>query len=258
MMNLKSKTKKMAAGLAALSLFFAANGAIAYVASSTNYRIQSDSVNIGGILSTSTSYKVEDTLGEIATGVSTSTNYQLNAGYQQMQEVYLSISAPEDVSMSPSIGGVTGGTGNGSASWTVITDDPAGYSLTIKASTSPAMMSNTVAGESFANYTPAGADPDFSWSVASADSEFGFSPEGSDIVQKYKDNGSACNAGSGDTSDKCWDSLSTSIKSIAGSSSANHPSGAVTTVKFRAESGSSHIQVNGVYTATTTVTAIAL
>jgi hypothetical protein len=238
----------------AVGLIFATT-VIAAVATSTNYRIQFDSVNVGGVLSTSTNYKIEDTTGEIATGVSTSTSYKIKAGYQQMNEVYLAITSPGDVTLSPSIPGVSGGTANGSAAWTTTTDNSAGYQLTITASTSPALESGA---NSFADYTLAGAVPDFTFSVATTDSEFGFSPEGSDIVTRYKDNGSACNTGSGDTSDRCWDPLSTSATTIAQSSTSNHPSGVATTVKFRAESGSSHLQEEGTYTATTTVTVVSL
>ena len=60
-------------------LSFAYSG-LAYVASSSNYRIQSDSINVGGTRQTSTSYISEDTIGEIATGDSTSTSYKLKAG----------------------------------------------------------------------------------------------------------------------------------------------------------------------------------
>jgi len=233
----------------------------AYVMSSQNFRIQSDSINIGGIRQTSTSYRMEDTIGEIATGISTSASYKLKAGYQQMQEVYLSISVPTDVTMTPAIGGVIGGIGNGTTSWTVTTDNPAGYNLLIKASTSPALKCNSggcnPGTDSFANYTPAGSDPDYNWQIAAADSESGFTPEGSHIVQKYKDNGSACNTGTQDTTDKCWYNFLTSNETIANSYSPNHPSGTATAVKFRAESGSSHLQVEGTYTATITATAVA-
>jgi hypothetical protein len=68
----------------------------AQVMQSTNYRIQSDSVNVGGIYSSSSNYRLEDTTGEIATGESSSTNYQIKAGYQQMQETYLSLSGGTD------------------------------------------------------------------------------------------------------------------------------------------------------------------
>ena len=222
--------------------------------SSTNYKIQSDSVNFGGVRSASATYTIEDTAGEIATGISSSTNYIMNAGYQQMQVIYLSLTSAPNVVMSPDLGGITGGTSNGSTSFTVTTDDPAGYTATIQASSSPALVSLT---DSFADYVPLGA-PDFTFSNAPTASSFAFSPEGSDIVQTYKDNGSACNTGSSDTANACWDGLSTSAKLILSRNSNNTPSGTLTTLKFRAASGSSHVQTNGLYTATTTVTVVAL
>lgn len=222
--------------------------------SSQNYKIQSDSVNVGGVSENSANYKMDETIGEIGTGEASSESYKLKAGYQEMQEVYLSVSSPLDVTMSPSIGGVTGGTGNGSASWTVITDNPAGYILSIKASASPALQSGA---NNFADYTPAGSVPDYDWSVANADSEFGFTAEGAKLVQKFKDDGvSSCNSGSSDTADKCWYKFLTSNETISNSASSAYPSGESTTVKFRAQSGSSHLQVAGTYTATITATVL--
>ena len=229
---------------------------LAYTMGSTNYRIQSDSLNAGGIdVGSSTGYKLQDTIGEMATGDSASTTYKLKAGYRQMQEITISLSSPGDVTMSPAINGVTGGTGNGSASWTTTTDDPAGYTLKIKAGTDPALKYNSY---SFADYTPVGAIPDYSWLIDSADSEFGFTPEGTDIVAKYKDNGlDTCGTGSDTTTDKCWYGFSTTDETVSRSSSSNSPSGVATTVKFKAQSGSAHLQLEGDYTATITVTAIA-
>jgi len=234
----------------------------AYVMSSPNYRIRSDSINIGGTRQTSASYRMEDTIGEIASDESASASYRLKAGYQQMQEVYISISAPADVTMNPAIAGVTGGTGDGQASWTVITDNPAGYTLAIKASISPALECSSggcsVGIDSFADYTPTTVGvPDYDWLIAPADSEFGFTPEGVHIVQKYRDDGNACNTGINDTINACWYNFSTSDENIASSSSSNHPSGTSTTVKFKAQSGSSHLQVAGIYSATITATATA-
>lgn len=223
--------------------------------SSTNYSIEIDSTNFGGGLSESANYSQESTLGEIATGFVESTNYKIRAGYQQIDGGTISVSSSGDVILSPSIDGTTGGTANGTGNITVITDNPAGYALYIKASSSPALSSSY---DSFADYTPLGANPDFTFSVAAGDSEFGFSPEGSDIVQKYQDNTTSCNAGSSDTVNSCWYGLSTSNEQIAGSSSANNPGGTVTTLKFRALVGSSHPQIAGSYTATTTVTAVPL
>ncbi len=100
---------------------------------------------------------------------------------------------------------------------------------------------------SFADYTPAGSDPDYNWGVASADSEFGVTPEGVDIAQLFKDNGSICNAGSSDTADKCWYPVTTSDLLVSLRTTGNHPSGTATTVKIQAEVGSSHIQPGGTY-----------
>jgi len=233
----------------------------AYVMSSPSYRIQSDSLNIGGVRESSASYRMEDTIGEIATDGSTSASYKLKAGYQQMHEVYIGISSPADVTMAPTIPGISGGTGNGQSSWTVMTDNPGGYSLYIKASTPTAMQCASggcnVGVDNFANYTPAGAAPDYNWSIAAANSEFGFSPEGSHIVQKYKDNGAdTCNINIADTADRCWYNLSDSNENIASSALSNHPTGTATTVKFKAQSGASHMQIEGNYQATITVTAV--
>ena len=224
--------------------------------SSGSYKIKSDSVNIGGLQGGSASYIVEDTLGEIATGDGSSTNFTLHAGYQQMQTSYLAITVPpSNVSLSPPIPGITGGTSNGSTSIKVLTDNSAGYQMKIKASTSPALKSTN---DSFADYTPAGADPDFTFSILANTSEFGFTPEGSDIVQKFKDNGSACNTGSGDTASACWAPLSTTDQVIAQSSGSNQPSGTFTYVRFRAASGSSKNQQEGMYYSTTTITVLSL
>jgi hypothetical protein len=223
--------------------------------SSTNYHIQSDSLNFGGNRSTSASYISEDTAGEIATGPSSSSNFSLKAGYQQMQEIYLSVTAVADVAMSPAIGGVTGGTSNGSTAFTVTTDNQAGYTVAIKASSSPALVSSL---GSFADYAPAGGVPEFTFVNDPTESSFAFSPEGVDIDQRYKDFGGVCNTGSGDTSLSCWDGLSTSDRTIVSRTSANHPNGTATTIRFRAASGSNHIQVEGEYTATSTITILPL
>jgi hypothetical protein len=232
-------------------------GAAAYVASSTNYRIELDSLNVGGLLATSTNYRIEDTVGESATGIGTSTSYNLYAGYQQFDATptTITISAPADVTLTPAISEGEGGTANGSAAWTVITNNSAGYNLTIKADSSPALASS---GDSFADYSPAGAAPGFTFSVGDSESAFAYSPEGTDLVDNFKDNGSACNTGSSDATNACWEGLSTSDTAIAQAVSANSPGGTETTVKFRAVAGASKSQSAGSYQATITVTATAL
>ncbi len=234
---------------------YSASYVLGQVMSGASYRIQSDSVNFGGGFSTSTTFLIQDTGGEVATGDSSSANFKMRAGYQNMRENILSLSTVSDVIMSPSIGGVTGGTSNGSSSFTVITDSPAGYTVSIQASNSPAMRSDL---DTIADYTSAGADPDFNFSIPSSASAFAFTVEGVDSDQKFKDDGSACNTGAGNTADKCWVGLSTSPQIIVSRTSANQPSGTLTTLKFQAQSGSAHVQVEGTYVATTTITALSL
>ena len=241
--------------LGLLAFWWQSGVVVAQVMQSTSYQIQSDSINIGGGLATSTSYQLESTAGEIATGPSDSTNYSLRAGYQQMQTVYLSLSAVADIAMSPAISGVTGGTANGSTTVTVTTDSPAGYQLTIEAENDPAMQKGA---DTIADYDP-GGDPDFSFTTGSADAHFGYSPEGVDIVQRFLDNGSdTCNTGSTDTALACWDGLSTGAVVIASAADSNHPDGVTTSVHFRVGVGASAAVTAGVYTSTTTITATAL
>lgn len=230
--------------------------AVAEVRTSNNYQLQSDSINFGGGLSESASYDSESTAGEIATGVSDSSSYSLRAGYQQMQEVSISISAAADVVMAPDIGGITGGTANGSTSVSVLTDSPGGYQLSIQAENAPAMRKDP---DTIADYVPAASpNPDISFLTIPTQAHFGFSPEGDDIVDRFRDNGSLCNVVDGDNTPLvCWDGLSVSEKIIA-QGSANQPSGATTTIHFRVEVGGNIAIPEGDYIATTTLTAISL
>ncbi|MDD5433679.1 MAG: hypothetical protein PHE77_03460 [Candidatus Pacebacteria bacterium] len=231
------------------------NSVFAESMESSGYKIQADSINVGGVKQTSDNYQSEDTIGEIGTGLSSSDNYLLQAGYQQMQEVYLGLSlSTVSVTMSPDIGGLSGGVSNGSTTASVITDSPSGYSLSVKASTAPAMATST---DSFDDYTPQTADPDFTWLISNTTSAFGFTPEGTDIVQKFQDNGvDTCNTGSTDTPDACWYRFATSTQTIAQKTISNHPAGSATSLKLKAESGTNHIQIAGQYQAVITITAV--
>ncbi|MEK7462626.1 MAG: hypothetical protein AAB618_03555 [Patescibacteria group bacterium] len=227
---------------------------LAQVATSTNYQLQSDSLNFGGGLSTSTNYRQESTFGELGTGQSSSTNYMLRAGYQQMQEVYLSLTAPSDIIMSPNLNGITGGTSNGSTTVTVTTDSPAGYSLSIKSSNSPALQNGV---NTIPDYNQ-GVDADYSFLVSGGAASFGFSPSSVDVVSAFMDNTSLCGVGSLDTPLACWAGLATTDIPISEGIGSNHPSGATTTINFRVGVGAGTGVLSGLYTATTTLTALPL
>lgn len=159
--------------------------------------------------------------------------------------------------MSPAINGMTGGTGSGSATWTVTSNNTSGFSLALKASTAPAMQKGT---DNFADYTEATAGtPDYTWSVAAADSEFGYTVEPAtvaDTAQFLKDNGTVC-GGSGtlNTANACWTKFTTSDVTVVNRTTATSGTGEAEVVKFQAQSGASHYQPAGTYTATITATA---
>lgn len=228
----------------------------AQVMQSTNYQIQSDSLNIGGgETASSSNYNLRDTIGEVGTGLSASESYSLSAGYRQMQEIYIALSGVGDVTMSPSIPGVTGGTANGSTTFTVITDSPSGYALTIEAENAPAMQKGA---DTIPDYAP-GALPDLDFTVNSGEAYFGFTPEGADITPRYRDDGADCGTGGSlDTAFTCWDGVSTTAQAISSNTNPNHPDGATTTINFRVGVGDGVNQEPGFYVATTTVTALPL
>jgi len=226
----------------------------AQVMESTNYGLQSDSINFGGGLSNSTGFTLESSVGEIATGESDSSSYTLRAGYQQMQQVFMSLTGLAAVTLSPTIPGVSGGVANGSTTATVVTDSPSGYSLTIASESSPAMVSG---GNSLADYNT-GPTPDYEFAIGVNDAHFGFSPFGDDIIDRFKNNGTSCGVGSTISNLNCWTGASTTATVIAESTSSNHPTGADTRINFRVGVGGSVTQAPGVYVATTTVTALPL
>lgn len=234
---------------------------LAYVMESSQYRIQSDSLNVGGGNWDSTNYIFEDTMGEIASGPSASTSYKLKAGYQQMQEVYISASSPSDIILTPAFGGVTGGLASGSAAWTIICDGAAGFDIKIKASSDPAMKNDDT--YYFDDYTPiAAGSPDYDWnSPSSTSAEFGFTVEpetAADTASLFTDNNSdSCGVGgSTNTSDKCWfDFNGTNNIDIVHRTTRTDSDGENETVKFRAESNAKFLK-EGYYDATIIITVV--
>jgi hypothetical protein len=170
----------------------------------------------------------------------------------------ITISNPANVIMSPAIAGMTGGTANGGATWTVKTNNAAGFIMKIKASTGPAL---TATGGSFADYTQTlDGTPDFAWGIDNDASEFGYTVEPSvpaDTYSSFKDDGNACNAGFLNTADKCWAAFNTDDATILSRFSSTDAQGEDVAVIMRAQSGPGHYQISGDYQATITVTALA-
>lgn len=235
----------------------------AYVMESNNYRIQSDSINVGGTDDqTSTNYKMSDTIGEIASGESGSTNYKLKAGYRQMQETYISLTSPGNISMGSGAISLSQddvfGTGN---AWTIKTDNPAGYILTFKTDQANSMDNGT---DQFTDYTEASTGTPDAWSVDVANYEFGFSVCGSDVSNSGKswgaDSGSAgCTCGTTNTpsSSLNWMGFTgTTAITVATSGSRTTTSGTDTSLCVGAEQGTDVFAPDGNYTASITATVI--
>jgi hypothetical protein len=169
----------------------------------------------------------------------------------------ITISSPSDVTMS-SIAGITGGTGTGSAIWNVKTNNSTGFNMALKAGAAPALASG---GNNFADYGEATPDtPDYTWSIAATDSEFGYTVEpatAGDATVMFRDNGTTtCGTGANQTADKCWIKFKTTDVIGINRSSVTTAAGEDEVVKFQAQSGASHFQPQGTYTATITATAL--
>lgn len=248
----KTKTSKMGKYVFGVLVYFSLLSSVsAAVMTSTNYKIQSDSINVGGGPSTSTNYKTESTAGEQATGEGTSTSYKLKAGYQTMQEAFLSLTSPANISMTALTN--TQNTAVGSTVWTVATDNLAGYTLSIYASGAPALRDSGT-GESFTDYGEAVSGVQETWSVGNA-YEFGFSVIGSHTTGYGSD--ANCIAGADVPSTTLlWEGFKGTTAIVIANSTSATPSGTNTTLCVATEQNGVFAP-SGSYTATTTVTAIA-
>lgn len=174
----------------------------------------------------------------------------------------ISITSPANVTMSPSLGGITGGNSDGYAQWTVTTSANDGFTATLTASGTPSqnyvMLGNSY-GDYIDNYTEAAYNvPDYTWSVTSA-AEFGYTATTStaaDVAQAFKTTspGSGpCNAGSNAAADTCWIAASTTARQVMNRST-SATSGTSLGIHFKVTLNN-HNVVEDTYVATTTITA---
>lgn len=169
-----------------------------------------------------------------------------------------------DVSLSPALSGITGGTSNGGTQVIVRTNNSTGYTMTLTASSSAGMLGDSQGGTIPALSVSSPTVPDYSFDSGTVGANlayFAYSVEASttaDLDPSFKDNGSnTCNTGSTDTVDKCWLNASTTAETIINRSTATEASGATSTLKFRVviKQNPSPSLAEDTYTATTTLTA---
>lgn len=169
----------------------------------------------------------------------------------------ITISSPSDVSMSQALT-TTQNTATGSATWNVKTNDSDGYTLTLFASTAPA-LSRGGGGGNIVDYTPAVSETPETWSVSAA-AEFGWSGFGTDVnTTTYGTDADCLGAGAHDysTALKYRDfDLTGSQDTIASSAAATSTSGTDTTMCLATQQNGIYA-VAGTYTGTVTATATA-
>lgn len=212
-----------------LSTLSVCSFAFAEVRTSTNYQIDNDTISSGGSEnSSSASYSIADTLGGFAVGTSTSANYRNDAGYRAaVADSFITITAPSDITLTAL--SATQNSAVGSSTWTIETGDTGGYTLTIKASTTPALKA-TSTGESFSDFGTSSAS---TWSVSNK-YIFGWSGFGSHVGGFGS--GSSCAASTNvPSATLLWRGFYGTTTYIVASSSASNPGGTPTTACFATE-----------------------
>jgi hypothetical protein len=182
---------------------------------------------------------------------------QITVRQQIAAEISLTVSNI-GITMSPSIPGMTGGTGNGSTTVKIITGNAAGYTVTIQASGTKA-MNGEAQGGAFNDYPTTTPQ---TWVAASAgqSSRFGFG------ITNLTVSGTG-NTATGYTtcasSDSCFASMPTttsaaSARPIVISNSDTSASGDSIDLKFRAQvpANPNPLMPQDWYTATATITAL--
>ena len=160
----------------------------------------------------------------------------------------IAITAPTTISLTPL--SVTQNSAVGTGAWTVTTNDTNGYTLTLNATTTPA-MTNGVA--SFADY---GTSTVTTWSVSNA-YKYGFSVFGS-ATTGYGSGGTCTASTDVPSTTLLWRGFyGTNTIQVASSSAPTSQSGVVTTMCV-ADAQNIVLAPSGNYTATVVATAVAL
>lgn len=165
----------------------------------------------------------------------------------------ITITTPADVTMTPSIGIAANGS-IGSAVWNVKTNRATGYSLAVKASASPALVSGA---NSFADYTEAVNGTPELWSVPSGSKEFGYSAFGTDTSTTTWGTSASCGSAGAPAAAQKYVGFETTDLTIATRNTVTSTSGIDTTICFAVEQDTVYA-ASGTYTASVTATATEL
>lgn len=203
---------------------------------------------------------------EPAIGLGATTSSQFTISQVVTSEISFK-TAPTNVSLSPSLGGLTGGTSAGQTQLVVSTSNSTGYNMTISASSSVGMLGNASSSNYISAYAlNATTAPEYTFTVHTPQgAAFGYTVAASttgDIAQAFLSNGSTfCNTGStgntGSGTQHCWLNASTSPVQVLNRNSSTPSSGSTSTLEFQVTINANPNPPipNDTYVATTTVTA---
>ncbi|MBA3550989.1 hypothetical protein H0W32_02155 [Patescibacteria group bacterium] len=168
----------------------------------------------------------------------------------------ITITSPSDTAMSRNLG-VAVDTATAATTWNVKTNNSLGYTLAVKATSTPAMRHSN-GTDSILNYSETVGGTPETWSVSSATAEFGYSAFGTDVPTATWGTDTDCiNAAHVNSATLKYVGLSTSDKTIATRASTTTPTGVDATVCYAVQQNGYYIP-SGTYTATVTATATTL
>jgi len=166
----------------------------------------------------------------------------------------LTLTPGADVTMDPHLG-ISSNTAIGSSSWTVKSNSVDGYTLAVKASSSPALVHINRPAEHFDDYSEATPGVPDLWSVDTNKVEFGYSVFGTDVNGTTWGTGATC--GTAPTippTNRKYLGFETTDVTVATRSTVTPNSGIATTICFAAEQKNVYA-ASGTYEATITATA---
>jgi hypothetical protein len=166
----------------------------------------------------------------------------------------ISITTPADVTMLPTLS-VSQSQSLASTTWNVKTNDGAGYTLNLLATSSPALKQS--ASAYFEDYQTGAPN---TWTATSTHAYFGYSGYGTDTSTATWGTGSLCGSGAGvPSTNQKWKGFTTSSSTthIATRAATTTPAGVDTTVCYAADQNDIYVP-SGTYTATIQATATGL
>jgi hypothetical protein len=165
----------------------------------------------------------------------------------------ISITSPADVSMSAALG-VAQSSAVGSSTWNVKTNAANGYTLAVRATSTPALKSPTNAILDYQTGAPN------TWVATTTQAYFGYSGYGTDISTGTWGTGSSCSGATQHATSTTlkYKGFTTSDVTIATRAATTTPSGVDAVICYAVEQGSAFYVPSGTYTATIIATATTL